>query len=80
MSIAPPPAQDATPATRPVTDVDWRRVIKYGLLGALTAVFIAAIGMVETFDRRILIKPILTLRESSEKRGLADYFSHAPVG
>ena len=50
----------APAATRPVT-FDSRRAVRYGLLAALTMVFIAAIGMIETFDRRLLIKPILSL-------------------
>ena len=49
------------PSSRSFTDVDWPRVVKYGLLGALAMVFVAAIGMLETFDKRILIKPILSL-------------------
>jgi branched-chain amino acid transport system permease protein len=37
------------------------RTVRFGLLAALAMAFIAAIGMVETFDRRILIRPILSL-------------------
>lgn len=47
--------------SRSAIDVDWARVAKYGLLAAITMVFISAIGMLETFDGRILIKPILSL-------------------
>ncbi len=61
-AVRPRPDADApsTPS-RPVTDIDRRRVLKYGGLAALTLVFVASIGMLETFDRRILVKPILSL-------------------
>lgn len=48
-------------ASRPITDIDWTRTAKSGLLAGLTMVFIASIGMLEVFDRRILIKPIISL-------------------
>ena len=46
---------------RPATDVDWPRVAKYGLLAGLTMIFIAASGMIEELDKRILIIPVLSL-------------------
>ena len=44
-----------------VTDLDWRRIAKHGLLAGLAMVFVAAIGMMETFDRRLVVAPILSL-------------------
>jgi branched-chain amino acid transport system permease protein len=46
---------------RPATDVDWRRVVRLGLLAALGMVFIAATEMLEVLDGRILIVPLLSL-------------------
>jgi branched-chain amino acid transport system permease protein len=52
--------QDASPAPTP-NPVDWSRVQKWGALGGLTMSFIAAIGMVTTLDRRLIISPWLSL-------------------
>jgi branched-chain amino acid transport system permease protein len=46
---------------RPATDVDWRRAWNWGLLGGLTLVFICAIGMPETFDRRLIVDPWMSM-------------------
>jgi hypothetical protein len=51
----------STQAARPITDVDWRRTVRMGLLGGLGMVFIAAIGMFEELDGRPMIVPILSL-------------------
>ncbi len=45
----------------PERPLDWRRLISRGLLGALTGAFIVSIGMLETFNERILIVPIISL-------------------
>jgi branched-chain amino acid transport system permease protein len=41
--------------------VDWSKVQKWGALGGLTMSFIAAIGMVTSLDRRLIISPWLSL-------------------
>ena len=46
---------------RPATDVDWGRVRAWGLYGGLTMAFIAAIGMVESLDARMMVHPVLSL-------------------
>jgi branched-chain amino acid transport system permease protein len=58
----------ATPTpTAPVTDVsappptDYRRALRVGGLGALALAFVSTIGMVATFDRRVLIVGLLTM-------------------
>jgi len=48
------------PAMRSL-DVDVRKSIRYGLVAGTIAVFLSAIGMVETFDARMLLDPILSL-------------------
>ena len=45
----------------PTTSVDLRKVLRAGLLGALGFVFVATIGMVETFSTKNVIDPILSL-------------------
>ena len=47
--------------TTAATGLDLRRILKLGLLGGLGMVFIAAIGMLAAFNRRLLITPILSL-------------------
>ncbi|RLE12927.1 MAG: hypothetical protein DRJ28_08265, partial [Actinobacteria bacterium] len=47
-----------TPAPNPV---DWSKVQKWGALGGLTMAFVAAIGMVASLDRRLIISPWLRL-------------------
>ena len=42
-------------------DIDRRKVIVGGLLAGSVASFLSAIGMVETFDERMIIDPILSL-------------------
>ncbi|MDH3307830.1 MAG: hypothetical protein OEO77_09970 [Acidimicrobiia bacterium] len=46
---------------RSAVDVDWRRVLKWGGLMGLTMAFVASIGMLEAFDRRLIINPYLSL-------------------
>jgi branched-chain amino acid transport system permease protein len=55
------PATLAPRQRRPVTDVDWRRMLRMGLLAGLGMVFVAATEMLEVLDARILIVPILSL-------------------
>ncbi|HEX9854991.1 MAG TPA: leucine/isoleucine/valine transporter permease subunit [Acidimicrobiia bacterium] len=54
-------AGEAARPNRPASRIDWRKTAKLGFIGGLTTVFIVAIGMLEAFDRRILIAPILSL-------------------
>ncbi len=51
---------DASTAPTP-NPVDWSRVQKWGVLGGFTMSFIAAIGMVATLDRRLIVSPWLSL-------------------
>ncbi len=54
-------AVEERPAARPATDFDRGRVVRYGLIGGLAMVFVAAIGMLEVFDSRHLIEGLLSL-------------------
>ncbi len=55
-------AVDATPAvSQSADDFDMGRALKWGALGGLSMSFAAAIGMVETLDKRTVIDPILSL-------------------
>ncbi len=45
----------------PAPEVDYRRAVRIGLIGALTAVFVAANGMLEGLDFRVIVYPILSL-------------------
>jgi branched-chain amino acid transport system permease protein len=55
-------AVDATPAAMQATsDFDMGKALKWGALGGLSISFVAAIGMVETLDKRMVIDPILSL-------------------
>lgn len=53
----------AAPTTRRglLGDVALREMLRWGAIGGLTIVFIASIGMFETFDRRKVIDPIVSL-------------------
>ncbi len=51
----------AAPARRRLLDQDWRRLACAGAVLAVGQVFIALTGMPVTFDRRLLIDPILSL-------------------
>jgi branched-chain amino acid transport system permease protein len=42
-------------------ELNLAEALKWGGLGGLAAIFIAAIGMMEAFDERVLIQPVLTL-------------------
>jgi len=50
-----------TPAGSNADRIDVRRMLRYGGLAGLTLVFVAANGMLETFNSRLLIRPILSL-------------------
>ena len=63
-------ATTTTPATAPeapaaevplAARLDLKRALRIGALGALGMAFVAANGMVESFDRRLLIEPVLSL-------------------
>ncbi|HEX2026910.1 MAG TPA: hypothetical protein VHF25_02805, partial [Nitriliruptorales bacterium] len=59
---AEPRAQ--APPERPgpaAPDVDLRRALRIGLVGGVGAVFLAAIGMVQSFAGREVVDPLLTL-------------------
>jgi branched-chain amino acid transport system permease protein len=60
---APEPVAPAPPAggRRPITDIDWARTLRVGLLAGLAMAFVAAIGMFEALDSRPMIVPILSL-------------------
>ncbi len=62
---APPARSDATVAGAGGGGIEWPAVLKRGSLTGLTLAFICAIGMVETFDRRLIIAPILSLGYAS---------------
>jgi hypothetical protein len=44
-----------------VQQIDLKRVVRLGALGAVTAIFIAMVGMIEAFAGRNIIQPYLTL-------------------
>jgi len=44
-----------------VQELELRRAVRLGVLGGVTAIFIAAIGMIEAFADRNIIQPFLTL-------------------
>ncbi|NOY54669.1 MAG: hypothetical protein GXP34_01650 [Actinobacteria bacterium] len=50
-----------TAGLRPSRPVDLRRAIRLGPLAGVVAIVMAAIGMVETFESRVLIDPFLAL-------------------
>ena len=56
-SVAP----SSKPSVRPMTDVDWEKVLRSGALAGLMLSFIAAIGMVTVLDERTMIDPWLSL-------------------
>jgi branched-chain amino acid transport system permease protein len=56
-SVAPP----SKPSVRPITDVDWEKVLRSGALAGLMLSFICAIGMVTVLDERTMIDPWLSL-------------------
>jgi branched-chain amino acid transport system permease protein len=45
----------------PATSVDLSKSVQYGAIAGVTAVFLAAIGMIETFDVRMVVDPLLSL-------------------
>jgi len=51
----------ATPAALPVEQVPWMKAVRWGLVAGATAVFLSAIGLVETFDARKVADPFLSL-------------------
>lgn len=58
---APPATRPSPPEPRPAPAVDRRAAMRWGLIGGVVAVFVAAIGMLESFAGRQLIDPILTV-------------------
>jgi len=44
-----------------IQTLDLRRAVRLGLLGGVTAIFLAAVGMIEAFSDRMIIQPYLTL-------------------
>ena len=44
-----------------MTSIDLRRMLRWGLTAGTVAVFTAAVGMVEAFEDRLLIHPVLSL-------------------
>jgi branched-chain amino acid transport system permease protein len=48
-------------ATHTTSDFDMGKALKWGALGGLSMSFVAAIGMVETLNKRTVIDPILSL-------------------
>lgn len=44
-----------------VVQLDLSDAVRMGLLGGVTAIFIAAVGMIEAFSERIIVQPYLTL-------------------
>jgi len=44
-----------------VQELELRRAVRLGVLGGVTAIFIAAVGMIEAFEDRNIIQPFLTL-------------------
>ncbi len=49
------------PEAQTPNPVEWSKVQKWGVLGGLTMSFIAAIGMVTSLDRRLIVSPWLSL-------------------
>jgi len=52
-----PAAPDAT--------VDWRRVLRVGLLGGAVALYVCLVGMVEVFQTRALVTGVITLGQTT---------------
>jgi len=52
------------PAAQPA-DVDWRRVLRVGLLGAAVALYLCLVGMVEVFQTRALVTGVITLGQTT---------------
>ena len=49
------------PSTGAAAGVDWSKVQRWGAYAGLTLAFIAATGMTETFDKRIIIDPWISM-------------------
>lgn len=45
-------------------DIDWKGILRIGLIGGLMAVLVSAIGMVETFDDRDIIGGVITMGQT----------------
>jgi branched-chain amino acid transport system permease protein len=61
-TTTPPAAATTTaPASPPAAPFDLARVLRVGAIGSVALAFVAAIGMLETFDRRVVIVPFLSL-------------------
>ena len=58
--FVPQETAEQLPARR-MLDLDWRRLVNYGLLLALVLVFVALTNMPVKLDRRMLIEPIFSM-------------------
>jgi branched-chain amino acid transport system permease protein len=59
-TAAAPATATAAPAPPPAS-FDAARALRVGAIGSLTLAFVAAIGMLETFDNRVVIVPFVSL-------------------
>lgn len=62
---APRPQPEEVASGR-VQELELRRAVRLGVLGGVTAIFIAAVGMVEAFEDRNIIQPFLTLSYTAQ--------------
>ena len=60
-----PAVAPAMPPVTPDAAVDWRRVIRIGLLGGAVALYVCLVGMVEVFQPRALVTGIISLGQTS---------------
>lgn len=58
MSVATAPAPASASAT---SNIDWRRVLRVGVLAGVAMAYVGAIGMLDTFNGRLIVDPILSL-------------------
>ena len=59
-----PAAAPAAPAA-PDAAVDWRHVLRIGLLGGAVALYLCLVGMVEVFQPRALVTGVITLGQTT---------------
>jgi branched-chain amino acid transport system permease protein len=57
-------ASTTAPTTPPAAGVDLARALRVGAVGSVALAFVASIGMLETFDRRVVIVPFLSLGDA----------------
>ena len=60
MTVTDTGRSELTPA-RPVSDQDWRRLVRMGAVGAVAQMFIALSNMPVRLDERVIVKPVLSL-------------------